>query len=101
MARSHTMIRSSGEQVFIDSTSNLEELNLHLFLLCTHSPAGGLPLAVIITSDETQATLEMAFSHLKDCLLENSFYGRGKNLGPISFLSDNNEERNAVWPDSV
>ena len=105
MARSHTMICSSGEQVFIDGTSNLEELHLHLFLLRTHSPAGGLPLGVIITSDEMQATLEMAFSLSKDCLPENSFYGRGKDLGPISFLSDNNDEErkalNAVWPDSV
>ena len=41
------------ELAFVDSTCNLDELRLRLYLLCTHSSAGGLPLVIFITSDQT------------------------------------------------
>ena len=43
------------------SSSNMEEYNLRVFVMVTHSPAGALPLRVIITSDETSAYHGSAF----------------------------------------
>ena len=92
MTRVREHIRASSELVFMDSTSNLDELNLKLFLMCTHSPAGGLPLAIFITSNETEETLKMALALVKKCLPENAFFGRGIDQGPDIFLTDHNRE---------
>ncbi len=90
--------------MFLDSTGNLEELTLRFFMLCTHSPAGGLPLAILITSDETEKTLTMGLNLVKECLPQTAFYGKGPDVGPSTFLTDNcSEERaalKAVWPQS-
>lgn len=60
MPHVHEMIQQSVEMIFCDSTSCLEEYNCSLFILSTSSPAGGLPLAVAITSDEKQDTIKRA-----------------------------------------
>ena len=55
------------ELVFLDSSGGVEELNLQVFLMVTHSFAGALPLGIIVTSDETTDTLTRAlemFSHI-------------------------------------
>ena len=46
--------------IFLDSSGGMEEYNLRLFLFVTHSPAGALPLGIILTSDETTDTLTRA-----------------------------------------
>ena len=80
----------------------MDEHNLRIFLLCTHSVAGALPLSVIITSDEQLETLIMAFSLLKDMLGDNPFYGKA---APQVFMTDNcSELRGAlhrVFPESI
>ena len=105
MSRVHKYVRHAGELVFMDSTSNVDEKGSRFFMLCTHSAAGGLPLAVIITNNETEKTLTMALELLKKHLPEVAFYGRGKDIGPLIFLTDNNNEErsslHAVWPSSV
>ena len=35
----------------------MDEDNLKVFIICTHSVTGALPLGLIITSDETTTTL--------------------------------------------
>ena len=65
MSRVHTTIKHSQELAFWDSTSNVDEFNSKFFLVCTHSPAEGLHLGVVITSDESKETLIMAFNLLK------------------------------------
>ena len=50
-------MQQAGEFTFLDSTSNLEEFNLRVFLLVTQSPVGALPLGVLITSNEQTDTL--------------------------------------------
>ena len=49
MQRVHEHIEQSGESVFIDATANFDSHNLKVFLLCTHSAAGALPLGIVIT----------------------------------------------------
>ena len=96
MIRVHQNIRASSELVFMDSTSNLDELNLRLFFMCAHSPAGGLPLAVFITSNETEEMLKMALALVQKCLPENAFFGKGKDKGPDLLLTDHNKEERAA-----
>ena len=82
--------------VFIDASSNMEEHNLKVFLLCTHSVAGALPLGLIICSDEKTETLTTAFRMHKESLSENAFYGN-RDKGPKVFMTDNSpEERDAL-----
>ena len=52
MNRVHKDVQQSGELVFVDATSNTEEHNLKVFVMCTHSVSGALPLGILITSDE-------------------------------------------------
>ena len=75
MSRVHEIIQQSGEMIFCDSTSCLEKYNCSLFILSTSSPAGGLPLAVAITSDEKQDTIQRAMQMIKEVVPVNAFYG--------------------------
>ena len=83
----------------------MEEHNLRVFILCTHSVAGSLPLGLIVTSDETTSTLVAAFEAYRDSLPPDSFFNRGNKVGPEIFLTDNcSEERDAlsiVWPTAL
>ena len=46
--------------VFLDLSGGMEEYNLRVFLMVTHSSVGALPLGIIVTSDETTDTLTRA-----------------------------------------
>ena len=99
--RVHNNIEQAAELIFVDATSNAEAHNLKIFLMCTHSVAGALPLGLPITSDEKESTLKCRFTMLKNCLPDDAFYGNGPMVGPKIILTDNcQEERNAlkdVW----
>ena len=58
--------------VFIDASSNMEEHNLKVFIICTRSVAGALPLGLIICSDEKTETLIAAFAMYKESLPEGA-----------------------------
>ena len=80
----------------------MEEHNLRVFILCTHSVAGALPLGLIVCSDEKTSTLVAAFETFRDNLPPESFFGRGGITGPKIFLTDNcSEKRDTLaitWP---
>ena len=59
MKRIHKNVQQSGELIFVDATSNTEEHNLKVFLLCTANVSGTLPCGLIITSDEKESTLKL------------------------------------------
>ena len=105
MKRVHKEVPQSGELVFIDATSNTEEHNLNVFIMCTHSVAGALPLSILITSDERESTLKQGFEMLRSCLPDFAFHGRGPQLGPQVIITDNcKEKRNtlkSVWPSTI
>ena len=75
---------------------------MRVFLICTHSVIGALPLGLIITSDEKTDTLVKAFEMYKDILPVNAFFNHGKKIGPEIFMTDNcSELRDALsisWP---
>ena len=103
MAHVHKMIQQSAEIMHCDSTSCLEKYNCALFILSTSSPAGGLPLAVAITSDEKQDTMKRTMEMVKQILPKEEFHGREQ--GPRVIMTDDSlAERNAlaeVWPEAT
>ena len=62
----------------------MEELSLQVFLVCTHSVAGTLPLGII------EGFVE-GFTFLKNCMGDDTFFGR-KCLGPRVIMTDNCSE---------
>ena len=103
MSRVHEHVQQAGEMIFYDSTSTLDRFNTSLFILYTSHPTGGLPLAVMITSDEQEETLVQGLNQLIRVLPQGAFYGRGADKGPlIAMTDDSSAERNAlhsVWPE--
>ena len=83
----------------------MEEFNLRVFLMVTHSVCGALPLGIVITSDETTETLANALAQLKSALPEDAFYGSSAANGPKVFMTDNclelKEAISQNWPDST
>ena len=102
MGRVHKHIQQAGEMVFCDSTSTLDRFNTSLFILSTSHPSGGMPLAVMITSDEKEETILQGLNMLKKVLPKEAFCGRGVKQGPtVTMTDDSLAERNAlhsVWP---
>ena len=45
----------------MDASSNMHDHNLKMFVMCTLSVTGALPLSMLITSDEKTETPENAF----------------------------------------
>ena len=101
----HKEVPPSGKLVFIDATSNTEEHNLKVFIMCAHSIAGALPLSILITSDERESTLRQGFEMLSSCLPDFAFHGRGPQLGRQVIITDScKEEPNtlkSVWPSTI
>jgi hypothetical protein len=95
-------VPQSKDLAFIDSSSNMEEYNLRVFLIVTHSACGALPLAIFVTSDEKEQTLKDALKLLKSCLPDYAFYGA---QFPKVVMTDNCYELRSslsdVWPGAV
>ena len=102
MARVHENIPQAGEIAFIDSTSSLDRYNLSMFVISTSHSGGGLPLGVLITSDEKSPTLEASLASLCGILPDKAFYGQGPSTGPQIIMSDDSLSQSlavtATWP---
>ena len=67
MARAHDL-PEAGETVFVDASGNMDRANLRVFLLMTWSLAGGIPLGVIITTSESEATISKGLQMLQEVM---------------------------------
>ncbi len=105
MSRAHKEIQQASEIVFCDSTASLDRFNTSVFILSTASAASGIPLAVILTSDERETTIHKAFDLLKEVLPQWAFFGNGAATGPEVFMiDDSSAERSAItkaWPSAT
>ena len=88
MRRVHQYIPQSGELVLIDATSNVDRNDTKLIHLVCPTMVGGLPLGEILCTREDSETLYFAFELLKKVLPAYAFYGRGCDVGPILFMTD-------------
>lgn len=57
MERAHKQLKEAGEVVFVDATSCVDQLNTAVIPLLCAGPAGAVPLAVLFTSSQDEATL--------------------------------------------
>ncbi|PKY33800.1 hypothetical protein RhiirB3_453013 [Rhizophagus irregularis] len=94
MCRIYEKIPQAGEICYVNASASFEPLNTAITLLYTSCAAGALPLGVLITSDESEIILEKALNLLKMILPLYAFYGRGPQVGPIVFLTD---DSSAFW----
>ncbi|KAK4327556.1 hypothetical protein Pmani_001963 [Petrolisthes manimaculis] len=101
MFRAHKALKEAGEVVFVDATSCVDQLNTAITPFMCAGPGGAVPLAILLTSSQDEATLTKGFAMVKEALGESGFYGRGE---PQCFITDNCEpERKALastWPTS-
>ena len=87
----------------------------------TESPAGGLPLGLLVLSNHTEATLTEGLRDLKALMPDNAFAGRGKvensrnifigmilyyqELGPKIIMTDDDKGEisslRSAWPEST
>lgn len=99
----HRAVKHSAELVFVDASGNMDRYNARVFLLLTHSSAGGLPLGVLILPNEQTTTIIAALQLYSTLLDAECFGGRGQQ-GPVVFMTDDSTaERNAlhtVFPDA-
>ena len=105
MSRIHKHVQQAGEIVYCDATSSLDRFNTSLFTLSTSTAAGGLPLGVIISSDEQQENILEGLSILKSIIpQQGGFFGHGAEKGPDIIMTDDcTAERNPLhgaWPSS-
>ena len=57
MQRVSAEFQQSSEMIFIDSSGNMDRHNVRVFLLMTHTCAGGLPVGCLITTSESTETI--------------------------------------------
>ena len=100
----HKLLPQAGDIVYVDATSNLDRQDSKLVKFMTCSPAGGLPLGFVITPSESEPVLKAAFKALKEVLPEEAFNKRGKDEGPVLFMTDDADAEinalRAVWPNA-
>ena len=102
MSRAHKQVCQAGEIVFCDATSSLDRFNTSLFILSTTHSCSGVPLAVVMTSDECEQTVTQAMETVKQVLPPDAFYGSGPSGGPAAFMIDDSIVEQAAlskcWP---
>ena len=105
MHRAHQYLRQAGEMVFCDATSSLDRFNTSTFIISTSTPTSGIPLGVIIASDEQESTVHRGLELLREVLPKEAFNGKGVEHGPsIVVTDDSSMERAAIhsfWPDAI
>ncbi|CAG8691745.1 2196_t:CDS:1, partial [Scutellospora calospora] len=77
----HTL-QEVGELVYMDTIAGLDALNTSLTILSTSTPAGGLPLGIVIASNKSAETFTKALDILKHLILSTEFGKRGTIIGP-------------------
>ncbi|XP_056156746.1 uncharacterized protein LOC130130908 [Lampris incognitus] len=101
MKRVHTMLRESGEIVFVDSSGNCDRQNHRIFLFLSHSTVGGLPLGVLITTSESSSTITSGLQLLQTLFPSGSFFGRKQ---PQVIMTDDcralRQSLQAVFPEA-
>ncbi|XP_071550412.1 uncharacterized protein [Panulirus ornatus] len=85
MKRCHRELTQSGKLVFID-TVRVDYLRCRVYLLLTHSVAGGLPLGVLITSSDCPNVVLQALHMFMNLLSDQGFNGQGA-AGPAVFMT--------------
>lgn len=98
MQRAQNLHEASGI-VFIDSTASCDSENNSVTFVLTASPAGAVPLAVIITTGQSETDYKQGFQLMKNC----TSFG-GQPYPQVIMTDDSDAEQNAlrsIWPEST
>ncbi|CAG8677525.1 6600_t:CDS:2 [Cetraspora pellucida] len=91
-------LQEAGELVYMDTMAGLDVLNTPLMIFSTSTPAGGLPLAAILTSNKTAATFTKALEIVKKMIPSVAFGRWGSVIGPQVFMTDDcRVEKRWLW----
>ena len=73
-----------------------------MFIISTSIPASGIPLSVMMTSDEQQSIIKRGLKVLAELQPAKAFNGKGASQGPnFVMIDDSSTEReafNEFWP---
>ncbi|CAG8750795.1 22904_t:CDS:2, partial [Cetraspora pellucida] len=81
-------LQKVGELVYMDMTTRLDILNTPLTILSISTPASGLFLGVIFTSDESANTFTKALDVLRHLILSTVFGKCRGTIGPQVIITD-------------
>lgn len=59
--RAHQNLREASEVVFVDATTCVDQLNTTIIPVLCAGPVGAVPLGVVFTSSQDEATLKKMF----------------------------------------
>ncbi|KAK8728172.1 hypothetical protein OTU49_009151, partial [Cherax quadricarinatus] len=103
MKRCHRELAQSGKCVSVDSVK-LDYLRCRVYILITHSEAGGLPLGVLITSSDCTSVVLEALHLFTNLLSEQDFGGKGA-VGPAVIMTQDDKTQQgaltAAFPKAV
>ncbi|KAI4817719.1 hypothetical protein KUCAC02_011099 [Chaenocephalus aceratus] len=74
----------------------MDRENCRVFLLLTHSCAGGLPLGILLCQSEDEQTIAQGLEQLKQVVGEKGFAGRGHEGPQLVIPDDCRAERGAL-----
>ncbi|CAG8510981.1 11851_t:CDS:2, partial [Scutellospora calospora] len=98
-------LQEAEKLVYMDTTAKLDILNTLLTILSTSTPASGLPLAAILTYDETVATFTKALDVVKKIVPSVVFSRQRSIIGPQVVMTDDyRAEKLALhntWPNAT
>jgi len=94
-----------GEICYMDVSASFKPLNISITLFYTSCAIGAFLIALFVTSDELEITLEKAINLLKTILPPHVFFGHGLQVRPIVFMTDDSSMKcNALelcWPQGI
>ncbi|XP_042243659.1 uncharacterized protein LOC121880493 isoform X2 [Homarus americanus] len=95
MKRCHTELTQSGKLVFVD-TVKVDYLRCKVYLLLTHSVAGGLPLGVLVTSTDCSSIVLQGLHLFMNLLSDEGFGGRGVAGPAVIMMQDDDVQFDAM-----
>ena len=98
MSRVHHLTQA-GEMAFLDVSGSLDRFNNPVYFMCTHHPAGALPLGVLITSGQSQHVTKQCLEKLQSVLPQHAFGTRGPKMGPQIFMTDDDQGQRGALSD--
>jgi len=94
-----------GEICYMDASASLKPLNTSITLFYTSCAIGALLIALFITSDELEITLEKAINLLKTIFPPHAFFGRGPQIGLMVFMTNDSSTKcntlELCWPQEI
>lgn len=88
------LIPEEEEILFCDATSSVDRFGTKIFQILTNSCCGGLPIAVLLTSAENEASFIECLRMFQEFIEDKAFGGRGRQVPKIIMTDGDKVEQN-------